>query len=106
MLLKNGKVFKDVRLYKKMATEDYCDTNILTAFVNRKRLKIFGGYGFNKHKDKIKSLGYNGSEEKSLKINKCIISRDALLSGKRLSKSGNTYWETRKNRSDAKGSKI
>tara|TARA_R100001530_G_scaffold133489_1_gene106935 strand:+ start:1541 stop:1750 length:210 start_codon:yes stop_codon:yes gene_type:complete len=27
--------------------------------------------------------------------------RPALLPGKRISKNGNTYWETRKNRSDA-----
>lgn len=32
--------------------------------------------------------------------------RKALLAGKRISKSGNVYWETRKNRSDAKDSKI
>ena len=28
-------------------------------------------------------------------------SRKALLPGKRISKTGNTYWETRKNRSDS-----
>ena len=32
--------------------------------------------------------------------------RDALLPGKRVSKTGNVYWETRKNRSDASGSKV
>ena len=32
--------------------------------------------------------------------------RKALLPGKRISKNGNVYWETRKNRSDAKGSSI
>ena len=34
------------------------------------------------------------------------VARKALLSGKRISKSGNTYWETRKNRSDAPHSKT
>ena len=32
--------------------------------------------------------------------------RRALMPGKRISKSGKVYWETRKNRSDAKGSKL
>ena len=32
--------------------------------------------------------------------------RKALLSGKRISRNGNTYWETRKNRSDQKGSMV
>lgn len=32
--------------------------------------------------------------------------RRARLPGKRISKTGKTYWETRKNRSDAPGKKI
>ena len=32
--------------------------------------------------------------------------RKALMPGKRISKSGKVYWETRKNRSDSKGSSI
>jgi hypothetical protein len=32
--------------------------------------------------------------------------RVAMLPGKRISKSGKIYWETRKNRSDAPGSRI
>jgi len=32
--------------------------------------------------------------------------KKALLPGKRISKTGKVYWETRKNRSDAKGRKI
>lgn len=32
--------------------------------------------------------------------------RKALMSGKRISKTGKVYWETRRNRSDQKGSKI
>lgn len=34
------------------------------------------------------------------------VTRTALLSGKRISKSGKKYWETRKNRSDAPHSKV
>ena len=33
-------------------------------------------------------------------------SRKALLPGKRISKNGKEYWETRKNRSDLKGSRV
>ena len=32
--------------------------------------------------------------------------RKALMPGKRISKTGKVYWETRKNRSDSKGKKI
>lgn len=32
--------------------------------------------------------------------------RKALLPGKRISKYGKIYWETRKNRSDKKGTKV
>lgn len=34
------------------------------------------------------------------------MTRKAQLPGKRVSKSGKTYWETRKNRSDAPGKNI
>jgi len=34
------------------------------------------------------------------------VSRKARLPGKRISRSGEVYWETRKNRSDAPGKKI
>ncbi len=34
------------------------------------------------------------------------VVRKALLSGKRISRNGKTYWETRKNRSDAKNSNL
>lgn len=33
-------------------------------------------------------------------------SRKALMPGKRISKTGKVYWETRANRSDVKGTKI
>lgn len=34
------------------------------------------------------------------------LSRVAQLPGKRVSRTGNVYWETRKNRSDALGSNL
>ena len=41
------------------------------------------------------------------KTNKDIDSRrKALLPGKRVSRNGNVYWETRANRTDSKGSTV
>lgn len=37
---------------------------------------------------------------------KADVAQNALAPGKRISKTGNVYWETRRNRSDAVGSKI
>ena len=43
-------------------------------------------------------------------VGKSNLSRDvvrkALMPGKRISKTGKDYWETRRNRSDAKGSTL
>jgi hypothetical protein len=47
----------------------------------------------------LKRLSYQTGERKSLKIDR---QRKALPSGKRISSSGNAYWETRRNRSDLK----
>ena len=46
----------------------------------------------------LKQVGSTSKDEDS--------KRHALLPGKRVSRNGNIYWETRKNRSDAKGSEI
>jgi len=54
------------------------------------------------------------NQRKSLRVLKQVgksntardVVRNALTSGKRISKNGNAYWETRKNRSDAVGSKT
>ena len=41
------------------------------------------------------------------KDNKSIdVTRKAMLPGKRISKTGKVYWETRMNRTDSKGSNI
>ncbi len=37
---------------------------------------------------------------------KADVKREALAPGKRISKAGNVYWETRKNRSDSIGKKL
>lgn len=58
----------------------YCDTNILTSFVNKQNLsKIFGNYGYNKFSGNIRGLESKSAIEKSKNINNCVISRDVLL---------------------------
>ena len=66
-----------------------------------KEVKKFDAVGFKNQRRnlrKLKQVGKSNYERD--------VSRKALLSGKRISKSGNTYWETRRNRSDASGSKT
>jgi len=67
----------------------------------KEKRKEFDAVGF-------KNLRRNLRELKQ--IGKTNISgdkkRDALRPGKRVSKTGKIYWETRKNRSDAGGGKI
>jgi len=61
----------------------------------------------------FESIGYRNQRRnlRALKqVGKSVKSKDekrkALMPGKRISKTGKVYWETRKNRSDAKGSKV
>lgn len=57
--------------------------------------------GFKNKRKSVKRLPQTG---------KSVISRDktrdALVPGKRVSRYGKTYWETRKNRSDNPGSRV
>jgi len=59
---------------------DYCDTNILTAFVNRNNLKRkLGNYSYNKFKDRIKGMRSESAERKSKQTNKCVIAKEPLI---------------------------
>ena len=61
----------------------------------------------------FETIGYR-NQRRNLRIlkqvGKSIKAKDekrkALMPGKRISKTGKEYWETRKNRSDAKDSKL
>lgn len=61
----------------------------------------------------FKAVGFR-SQRRNLRVLKQVgrtnVSRDkkrkALMPGKRVSKTGKVYWETRKNRSDSKDSKV
>jgi len=64
-------------------------------------------------KKEFETIGFK-NQQKSLSVSKQVggsnfkvdEKRRALLPGKRVSKSGKIYWETRRNRSDSSGSKV
>ncbi|MBU1235061.1 MAG: hypothetical protein KKC77_19410 [Proteobacteria bacterium] len=59
---------------------DYCDTNMITASVNRNELTRAGGsYGFNKFSSKITRVESPTAIEKSRKITKCVSSRGVIF---------------------------
>ncbi len=61
----------------------------------------FSALGFKNQRKSIDVLDQVGMSN-----TKKDAARKALAPGKRISKSGNTYWETRKNRSDVPGKSI
>jgi hypothetical protein len=70
--------------------------------IQKEKEKEFSSVGF---KNQRRNLKYD--ETRIGTSDKIVDSkRHALLSGKRISKNGKTYWETRKNRSDAKDSDV
>lgn len=65
--------------------------------------KEFSSIGFKNQRRNLRVL----NQVAKVKTDKIIDSqRKALLPGKRISKNGKVYWETRANRSDARNSKI
>lgn len=66
-----------------------------------------------KEKQEMSALNFR-NQRRNLKVLKQVgkttksidEKRGALMPGKRVSKMGKTYWETRRNRTDAKGSNI
>ena len=61
----------------------------------------FDAVGFKNQRRNLRQLPQKGKT--TISIDK---ERKALLAGKRISKTGHTYWETRRNRSDQKGTTI
>ena len=70
-------------------------------FFDLEKVKTFSEAGVRKQQKILKHLDQVGKSDKYLDER-----RKALPSGKRVSKSGKVYWETRKNRSDKEGSNI
>ena len=63
--------------------------------------KEYKAMGFKNQRKHLRTLEQTGSSNKEKDS-----SRKALSPGKRISKSGKTYWESRTNRSDKAGSNI
>ena len=70
-------------------------------FIKSELDKEFSSIGFKNQRRNLRVLKQVGKTDKVRDEE-----RKALMPGKRISKSGKIYWETRKNRSDQKGSRI
>jgi hypothetical protein len=72
-------------------------------FIKSEMDKEFDIIGFRNQRRNLRQL----PQTQKNKVNKTVDSkRHALLPGKRISKNGNTYFESRANRSDSKSKSI
>jgi hypothetical protein len=72
-------------------------------FIKDEMDKEFSSIGFRNQRRNLRVL----DQVAKAKTDKIVdAKRKALLPGKRISKAGKVYWETRANRSDSKNSKI
>jgi hypothetical protein len=72
-------------------------------FIKAEIDKEFELIGFKNQRRNLRVLKQTAKSKTDVKIDS---KRKALMPGKRISKSGKVYWETRANRSDKKNSKI
>lgn len=70
-------------------------------FIKSELDKEFKSIGLKNQRKNLRVLKQVGKSDKERDA-----SRKALAPGKRISKTGKIYWETRKNRSDAKGKDV
>lgn len=70
-------------------------------FIKSEMEKEFSSIGFKNQRRNLRVLDQTQKGKSNIPRDKA---RKALLAGKRISKTGKVYWETRKNRSDAKNS--
>jgi len=70
-------------------------------FIKSEMDKEFSSIGFKNQRRNLRVLKQVGKTDVSIDKK-----RNALMPGKRISKTGKVYWETRKNRSDARDSNI
>jgi len=71
-------------------------------FIKEEMDKEFKALGFKNQRRTLKWKDYQTGKSDKSRDKK----REALLPGKRISKTGKTYYEYRKSRSDKKGSKL
>lgn len=72
-------------------------------FIKSELEKEFNVIGFKNQRKNLRRLPQ--TQKKSVDKER-DSQRKALMPGKRISRDGNVYWETRANRSDQKGSKL
>lgn len=72
-------------------------------FIKSEMDKEFSAIGFKNQRRNLRSLPQTAKKKVNLLVDS---ERKALMPGKRISKSGKIYWETRRNRSDLKNSNI
>jgi hypothetical protein len=70
-------------------------------YFETEKAKEYGAIGYKNKRRNLRELPQKGTSNKEIDRTK-----HALLPGKRLSKTGKIYWETRVSRSDKKGSRI
>lgn len=70
-------------------------------FIKDELDKDFSTIGFKNERRNLRTLKQVGTSNK-----KRDAARKALMPGKRISKNGKVYWETRKNRSDSGSNNI
>jgi len=72
-------------------------------FIKAELDKEFASIGYKNQRRNLRVLKQTGKADTEKDIDS---KRKALLPGKRISKNGKVYWETRANRSDSRKSKI
>jgi len=72
-------------------------------FIKSELDKEFQSIGFKNQRRNLRVLKQTAKKKTNIDIDS---KRKALLAGKRISKTGKVYWETRANRSDGRGSKV
>ena len=73
-------------------------------FIKSEMEKEFNSIGFKNQRRNLRTLPQ--IQKNKVKSKSRDASRKALKPGKRISKTGKVYWETRANRSDAVGSNL
>ncbi len=86
-----------IDIYKTLTTCKRMD------FIKSELDKEFSSIGFKNQRRNLRTLPQ--TKVKGVDINR-DAARKALAAGKRISKTGKIYWETRSNRSDKIGSKL
>jgi hypothetical protein len=72
-------------------------------FIKSELTKEFTSIGFKNQRRNLRVLDQTAKKKTDKSID---AKRKALLPGKRVSRTGKTYWETRANRSDSRQSKV